>query len=123
MRQAMPELPYGVQADALLRAARGDAVGARALVDDLDLSPFDQHLTFHFAEVYATLGDHERALDVMALAIRKGFHPATFFRKHCPFVEPLRGHPRFDALLQDADRRCGEVQRAVSGSLGSTPQQ
>lgn len=57
-------------------------------------TPFDAPLTFHFAEVFAVLGDTERALDVMAEAIRKGFDPAAFFRTHCRFVEPLRSEAR-----------------------------
>jgi eukaryotic-like serine/threonine-protein kinase len=118
MRRAMPEMPYGVQADALLRAERGDAAGARALVDGLDLSPFDSHLTFHFAEVYAVLGELDRALEVMALGIRKGFFPVPFFRTHCRFIEPLRTHPGFGALLQEAERRSAEVRQGVAGRLG-----
>ena len=70
MRATMPDMPYAVQADALLRAVRGDLAGARTLVDGLDLTPFDAHLTFHYAEVHAVLGELDRALEVMALAIR-----------------------------------------------------
>lgn len=120
MRRTMPEMPYGVQADALLRAERGDAAGARALVDGLDLSPFDQHLTFHFAEVWAVLGDHERALDVISLGMRKGFFPPTFLRTHCRFIEPLRAHPRFAELADDAERRSAEVRQRVAGVLSSS---
>ena len=117
VRRAMPELPYGVQADALLRAERGDTAGARALVDHLDLAPFDAHLTFHFAEVWAVLGDYERALEVMALGMRKGFFPPTYLRTHCRFIEPLRAHPGFAGLLQEAERRSAEVRQGVAGLL------
>ena len=99
MRATMPDMPYAVQADALLRAVRGDAAGAHALVDALDLTPFDAHLTFHYAEVHAVLGELDRAVEVMALAIRKGFYPAEFFRTHCRFIEPLRSHSGFAPLL------------------------
>lgn len=119
MRRTMSGMPYGIQADALLRAERGDAAAAHALVDGLDLSPFDQHLTFHFAEVFAVLGDLDRALEVMALAVRKGFHPVPFFRTHCRFVEPLRTHPGFEDVVQDAERRSAEVRQLVAGVLNA----
>ena len=114
IRRTMPDMPYGVQADALLRAERGDVAGARALVDHLDLSPFDQHLTFHFAEVFAVLGEDDRAIDVMEMAIRKGFLPYLFFREHCRFVSRLRGQPRFEALVQEAERRSARVRTALA---------
>ncbi len=117
MRSAMPEMPYGVQADALLRAERGDAAGAHALVDGLDLSPFDSHLTFHFAEVFAVLGELDRTLEVMAIGIRKGFFPVAFFRTHCRFLEPLRAQPGFAAVLQEAERRSAEVRQGLVGVI------
>ena len=117
MVRAMPGMPYGVQADALLRAERGDAAGAHALVDGLDLSPFDSHLTFHFAEVFAVLGELDRALEVVTLGIRKGFFPVPFLQTHCRFIEPLRTHPGFAAVLQEAERRSAEVRRGVAGLL------
>jgi TolB-like protein len=123
MRRAMRELPYGIQADALLRAERGDRAGARALVEDLDLTPFDAHLTFHFAEVWAVLGDHERALAVIELGMRKGFFPPSYLRTHCRFIEPLRAHPHFAALVDEAERRSAEVRQHVAAVLNvaSTP--
>jgi serine/threonine protein kinase/thioredoxin-like negative regulator of GroEL len=117
MRRTMPEMPYGLQADALLRAERGDAAGARALVHGLDLSPFDQHLTFHFAEVHAVLGELDRALEVVALGMQKGFFPVPFIQTHCRFIEPLRSHPGFPAVLAEAERRTAEVRRALAGKL------
>ncbi len=113
MRATMPDMPYAVQADALLRAVRGDSAGAHTLVDGLDLTPFDAHLTFHYAEVHAVLGELDRALEVMALAIRKGFYPAEFFRTHCPFIEPLRSHSGFAALLREAERRSASARQGL----------
>ncbi len=113
MRTTMPSVPYGLQAEALLLADRGDAAGARALVDGLDLTPFDSHLTFHFAEVFAVLGEYDRAIETMALAIRKGFFPSTFIRTHCRFIEPLRIHPRFESLASEAERLSASVRQGL----------
>lgn len=113
MRAAMPEMPYAIQADALLRVVQGDTEGARALLQDLSFTRFDAHLTFHFAEVFTVLGESERALDVMADAIRRGFHPPEFFRAHCVFIEPLRTHARFAALVEEAQRREAEARAGI----------
>jgi thioredoxin-like negative regulator of GroEL len=121
MRATMPSVPYGLQAEALLFAARADAARAdvtraRSLVEGLDLTPFDSHLTFHFAEVFALLGEHDRAMEVMALGIRKGFFPVAFIRKHCGFIDVLRKDPRFEALAQEAERSSDAVRRTVQAS-------
>jgi TolB-like protein/thioredoxin-like negative regulator of GroEL len=113
MRATLPQVPYGLQAEALLLAERGDASDARALVEGLDLTPFDSHLTFHFAEVFAVLGEEDRALDTIALAIRKGFFPVTYIRTHCRFIDALRTHPRFEAIASEAERMSASVRQAL----------
>jgi eukaryotic-like serine/threonine-protein kinase len=111
---AAPAQPYTVQADALLRVASGDRSGGLALLDGLDLQPFDAHLTFHFAEVFAAAGEISRALDVLGQSIRKGFTPVPFIEKHCPLLEPLRGERRFAELLEEAAARSETVRRRVT---------
>ena len=113
MRAAAPQIPYCLQADALLRAVRGDIAGALALVGPLDLTPFDCHLTFHFAEVFALAGEIERGMEVVELAVQKGFSPPDFIRTHCRFIEPLRSHPRFPLLVAAAEAKSEAVRRAV----------
>ncbi len=113
MMAMAPEAPYVVQADALLRAVRGDRDGALAWIAGRDLAPFDAHLTFHIAEIFAMAGDIECGLDVLALAVEKGFTPVEFIAVHCPFVEPLRGHPRFALIVADATARSEAVLRSL----------
>ena len=108
-----PEAPYVMQADALLRVVRGDLRGGLARVAGCDVSQFDAHLTFHIAEVHAMAGEIEGGLDVLALAVEKGFTPVPFIVRHCPFIEPLRGHPRFGTIAADAIARSEEVRRSV----------
>jgi len=117
MLTALPGMPYALQAHALLHAVRGNAAGARAVVEGLDFTPFDAHLTFHYAEVYAVLGELDRALELMTMGIRKGFYPAQFFRAHCRFIEPLRSHPGFAAVLEEAERREADARQALAGTL------
>jgi eukaryotic-like serine/threonine-protein kinase len=114
LHEVHPDVPYVVQAKALLQALRGDRAGALAPVARMDVAAYDAHLTFHFAELFALTGDVERGLDVLALAVGKGFTPVEFIVVHCPFIEPLRAHPRFAGIVEDARRRSDEVRRMVS---------
>jgi eukaryotic-like serine/threonine-protein kinase len=114
MLAAAPEAPYVLQADALLRVIRGDREGALARIAGCDLDAFDAHLTFHIAEVLAMAGEVDRGLDVLALAVEKGFTPVPFIAAHCPFIEPLRAHPRFAVILSDATARSEAVRSAVA---------
>jgi hypothetical protein len=111
---ALPELPYVIQADALLRALRGDRAGALARIVGLDLAAFDAHLTFHIAELYAVTGEIARGLDVLALAVAKGFTPVEFIAAHCALLEPLRSEARFAGIVEEARRRREEVRQAVA---------
>ncbi len=113
MRSMAPDAPYVVQADALLRVLGGDEAGGLARIAGLDLAPFDAHLTFHIAEVFAMAGEIDRGLDVLTLAMDKGFTPVPFIATHCPFIAPLRGHPRFAGLVAEATARSEAVRRNI----------
>ena len=113
MLEAHPDIPYVVQANALIMALRGDHAGALAPLAGMDLAGFDAHLTFHIAELFAITGDLERGLDVLVLAVEKGFTPVEFIAVHCPFVEPLRAHPRFGPIVDAARQRRDGIRRKV----------
>jgi hypothetical protein len=55
---------------------------------------------YNFALVHLGLGQKEEALSFLEKAYeeRDGYNIA--FIKADPFVDPLRGHPRFEALVQ-----------------------
>jgi eukaryotic-like serine/threonine-protein kinase len=107
--------PYTVQLVALQRVLRGQRAEGLAMVEGLNLAPFDSHLTFHIAEVYAMAGEVERGLEVAALGVRKGFTPAAFIGTHCPFVEPLRSHARFADIVAEATAKSDAMRRSVEG--------
>jgi hypothetical protein len=114
MLAAAPEAPYVLQADALLRVVRGDREGALSRIAGCDLDAFDAHLTFHIAEVLAMAGELDRGIDVLALAVEKGFTPVPFIAAHCPFIEPLRAQHRFAVIVADARTRSEAVRSAVA---------
>ncbi len=115
MQAAAADAPYTIQLVALQRALRGAHVEALRLVRALDVTPFDGHLTFHVAEVFAMADDVERGVELMALGVRRGFTPVDFIRAYCPFVGPLRAHPQFPAILAEAEARSAAVRRGVTG--------
>lgn len=103
--QAAPGVPYVVQAAALQKVLQGDHAGGLTALGDLDLTAFDGHLTFHFTEIFALTGNIERAMEILALAVTKGFSPVAFIAKHCLLIEPLRSHPDFSAIVATATAR------------------
>ena len=114
---AGPHVPYTIQLKALVLAQQGDTAQALALASALDLSPFDNHITFHFAEVFAMCGETERALDVLESSVNKGFCPAPFIEVFCPFLEPLRSHVRFAPIVATARAMSAATRRDVAASL------
>ncbi len=114
MRESAPAAPYTIQLVALQRALRGGHEEALRLVSALDVTPFDSHLTFHVAEVFAMAGNVERAVELLALGVRRGFTPVEFLRSYCPFVATLRNHPQFPLIMAEAEAKSAAVRRAVT---------
>jgi serine/threonine protein kinase/Flp pilus assembly protein TadD len=100
-----PHVPYTTQLLAIVESLRGDREAARARLAALNTAPFDQHLTFHVSESWAVAGDHERALALLMTAVEKGFYPAEYISRHCPFFEAMRDTPRFRGIVAEAERR------------------
>lgn len=100
-----PEHPYVRQLLAMTALLRGAPDVARPHLDALAAMPLDPHLTFHVGECHALLGDVERALDLVASAGARGFHPPAFIARHDPFLARARSHPRFAAVAAEAERR------------------
>ena len=55
---------------------------------------------YSFALMYLALGDKERAIDEMERAYREGAGADIYPIKVDPMLDDLRGHPRFEALVQ-----------------------
>jgi TolB-like protein/Tfp pilus assembly protein PilF len=55
---------------------------------------------YSFALMYLALGDKERAIDEMERAYRERAAPDVWLIRVDPMLDDLRGHPRFEALVQ-----------------------
>jgi hypothetical protein len=68
----------------------------------------DKEFAWLAAVACAGVGDADEAMDWLSSVIDMGFVNHRFFARHDPFLAALRGHPRFDALME----RAREKQRA-----------
>ncbi len=106
-----PAMPYAAQLRALVHAMEGRQAEALATLGDVQ--GLDSHHKFHLAESFAMAGDTDRAFALLEEAVDTGFHPGDFIATHCPFLQPLRGTPRFEAIAAKAVRLTREF--AASG--------
>jgi lipopolysaccharide biosynthesis regulator YciM len=79
-----------------------------------DLNPF---ATLHVAEVYAVLGEKEKAIDWLDRAMRKGDGRADWLRRD-PLLKNVRQHPRFKQILESMEFR---RQQRQSGQTRPVP--
>ena len=77
-------------------ALAGDRTKAEALLREMLEAP--TRLPYGLALLYVTLGDHERAIDWIEQGLDSGGGP--WFLAVNPSFEPLRAHPRYQAVLQ-----------------------
>ncbi len=78
----------------------GNATRAREILHDLERRALDVYVPpYYFAYLYTGLGDAERALDYLERAVADRAGPAYSIKGSFLFA-PLRGHPRFQALLR-----------------------
>ena len=90
-------------ASAYACALRGDAGGVRRWAVPgwyLDFIALDEMKPLPIAEAYAQVGDADRALELLAVAVRNGLTDEAFLARHNPMLAPLRGDPRFQRLLE-----------------------
>ena len=109
------QVPYTWQLNAMVAALQGDHARARQVLAPVNTAPLDFHLAFHFAESFAMAGDAARALAVLEEAVDKGFYAYPFMARFCPPLDPLRGMPEFERILEKARLRSEEFTRALPG--------
>jgi hypothetical protein len=110
MEANVPLMPYTVHLTALIYAMEGRPADAIARLGEIDVMQFDAHLSFHLSEPYAMAGEHTAALQLLADAVERGFYPADFIVRYCPFLEPLRSRAEFQPIAARAAERAAEFQ-------------
>jgi hypothetical protein len=81
-------------------AAEKAAALAREILRELEEQAQGAYVSpYHFAYVYAGLGDTDRAMDWLERAVAQRTGPAYGIKGSFLLI-PLHAHPRFQALLQ-----------------------
>lgn len=81
------------------KAVSGDRDGAREILARMERGKgFDYVPPYHLAYVYTGLGEHDRAIDLLERAMQERAG-AVYAIKGSFLFAPLRGHPRYQALL------------------------
>jgi len=98
-----PESARPAQGAACALAALGEKEAAIAMMErGLAIDPDDNNARYNAACTYALLGEIDRAMDVMEVwASNAGREQLNWF-KHDSDLDPIRHHPRYQALLKVA---------------------
>ena len=92
----------------------------RAALDDLIASGFrDPEGLFYLAIKLAHSGDLDRAVEILADVVDRGFYPYETFTRHA-WLDPLRGRQDFNAVLEKAGHRHNEARAAFVKAGGET---
>ena len=97
-----------------------DRAPLRAAVDELIASGFrDPEGLFYQAIKLAHAGDLDRAVEILADVVDRGFYPYETFTRHA-WLDPLRTRQDFNAILEKAERRHQEARAAFVNAGGET---
>ena len=61
---------------------------------------WDEQMTWEMAANYALMGEKQEALDWLEIAVNRGFINYPFLSEYDPFLENIRGEPRFKKLME-----------------------
>lgn len=100
---------YRAYHESLLATLMGDRDAALQATDVISAHQRDPEALFYMARSYARNGETEKALDLLERASRSFFAVSTFERD--PWLESLRGLPRFAAILAAARERHREARQ------------
>jgi len=109
--------PFGSRAMSMLDP---DPVLLRAEVDKLVASGFrDPEGLFYQVIQLAHAGELDRAVEILADVVDRGFYPHETFARHA-WLDPLRTRQDFNATLAKADLRHQEARTAFVNAGGET---
>jgi TolB-like protein len=104
----------------LLEGFRGAIVRDREKVAIFDQFAFfpDPEGQYYMGRCYAHVGEADRALAMLASAVDHGFFCYPFYMSD-PWLDPLRGDARFNAIVHRVDARSRDARRAFDDHPGS----
>lgn len=86
------------------KALSGDAVGMLLTVtpEFIETAKWHDVYSLFVAQCHALVDEHAEALDWLDHAVEHGFINYPFLAEHDPFLEAIRGEPRFEQILTNA---------------------
>jgi TolB-like protein len=99
--------PFASWARSLARALQGDAAGvAEAVTPEFEQAGRgSQTFARAVSDVWALVGDADRALEWLGRAVELGLINEPFLREHAWFLDPVRDDPRFDEIMDRVRER------------------
>jgi len=94
--------------DLFVKSLSQDAQGVREVLNRegvQETAGTDEYFPMYIASAMARIGEIEEALEWLRIAVSRGFTNHDFLSNHNRYLEPLRGHPTFHALLKTARER------------------
>lgn len=85
-------------------AHRGERESVETLIDEQLLRTVSRDIQYpwQLSIAWLLLGEKEKSLSFLEDAVTRGFWNWRFLQTYDPYVSQLRGHPRFDALIEKA---------------------
>ena len=109
--------PFG---HAAMATVKPDRVSLRAAVDELVASGFrDPEGLFYQLIRLSHAGDLDRAVEIFADVVARGFVPYETFKRHA-WLDPLRTRQDFNAVLKNAEHRHHEARAQFVTQGGET---
>jgi hypothetical protein len=76
----------------------------------------DPCAVYYMARTMAAM-EHPRAIEMLRRAVEGGFHASFFFRRD-PWLDPIRSHREFRAIIEHAEKRRREAAQAYVAADG-----
>jgi adenylate cyclase len=110
--EALRKFPEGsrpAQLGATTLAAMGEFDQAKQWLERaLAIDPDDSHIKYNAACVWALVGDHDRAFDLLEQWAKHSGQENKEWMLHDPDLESLHSHPRYQAILDQIDAQISE---------------
>ena len=103
--------PFAAWARSLARALAGDATGvAEAVTPEFEQAGRGaQTFARAVSDVWALVGDADRALEWLGRAVELGLINESFLREHAWYLDPVREDPRFGAIMDRVRERVASL--------------
>lgn len=110
-----PDPQYRAYYESLLGTLTGDYAAASRAIDTIANHQRDPEALFYMARNYARIGEADKALDLLQ-RVSRSFFP-VFTLEHDPWLEFVRGLPRFADVMRLARESHDEARRAFARSV------